>query len=357
MISAHLVSNAIMSFPGIPKLSHQYYREPLELKSEVQYLLEPLMSPSPAAVQSGSSTSKEDLDLRVGTTGKTFVITYVKTIRPVIQNGPMCGVVALTMAANLLLDNKRTSVNPKDPSVKVASSSSLSETENHPEHVLEYARQAGFTKQGEMFSIEYMQQLAEHHLSMSAKVVNFESLIKQSLLELLVSRTDAVLIPYDADKNHTPCQAKGHKAHWCVLVGFALTIKINQKEQWNDSTLSSHEDSTLLECCSIDPRVQGHLVLKEESKQRFVSLLNSAVAADMYQDGRRSGQVKVECLHVFARHGKSRHLGLWNIEDLRRSNGNLLEVDPQRTQPGEYVIPEPGGIKDGLCGKALIVSI
>lgn len=325
------------------KQSHQYYREPLELKSEVQYLLEPLMNPSPAPIESGSSDRfKDSLCVRVE---NTFVITYVKHIRPVIQNGPMCGLVALTMASNMLLDSRRTSASVKDP----LKDTSLSETEKHPESVLEYAKQAGFTKQGEMFSVEYMQEIAEHHLSMSAKIINLESLIQQSLLELLVSENNAVLIPYDADKNHTPCQAKGHKAHWCVLVGFALTL-INK-------TPSSHEDSTLLHCCSLDERVQGHLILKEEYKQRFVSILNSVVTADTYQDG-RSGQVKVDGLHVFARHGKSRHLGLWNIEDLRRSNGNLFEVDPQRTQPGEYVIPEPaaGGIKDGLCCKALIVS-
>jgi len=67
-----------------------------------------------------------------------------------------------------------------------------------------------------------------------------------------------------------------------------------------------------------------------------------------------------ECLdedqmHVFARHGKTSHLGVWSLRDLVESNGNLVEVDPQRSDPLDYVIPE-GGLEEGLRNRVIVVS-
>lgn len=336
--------------------SHQYYREPLELMGEIEYLIESLHPQEP--------TTSRLVDTTHSTYASTNVITYVKNTRPVIQHGPMCGIVALTMALDTI--RSKSSSNPGPQTLGTGSSSVLpSEIQldtSHPQRILEFAKEAGFTKKGEMFSAEYMRSIAEHYLRVNAKIVNFESLHTASLLELLVSKPDAVLVPYDADKDHAPCQAKGHKAHWCVLVGFALTVKVSstQESQHSQNVCSSIKDSCLLQNCSIGPRVQGHLLLEEKSKHTFVSTLTSIVSRDtLCQGGERSdSQLEVASLHVFARHGKSRHLALWSIEELRKSNSNLLEIDPQRVQcgAGEYVIPEPGGIEDGLCGKALIFS-
>ena len=46
-------------------------------------------------------------------------------------------------------------------------------------------------------------------------------------------------------------------------------------------------------------------------------------------------------VYVFARHGKSRHLGLWRLDKLLPSNANLTELDPQRS-PDDYIIPSEG---------------
>lgn len=31
-----------------------------------------------------------------------------------------------------------------------------------------------------------------------------------------------LLVPYDADRNHAPCQQDGHKAHWCLICGYLI---------------------------------------------------------------------------------------------------------------------------------------
>lgn len=275
---------------------HNYFPEPLDESKEVQYLLAPLMS--------SLAENKQ--------TGHQNIVTFVKSIRPVLQRGPMCGLVALTMASELL-------------------SMHSSDSRTHPDCILEYARHSRLTKQGEMFSAQYVKQIGTEYLSLKTDVLPTDNLTKTELIQLLLSPTQAVLVPYDADKNHTPSLEEGHKAHWCILTGLAVSLR-----------QISERGHIKLQCYTEQAR-EGHLVLRDSSAQEFIDML-------------LSGELQINRLHVFARHGKSRHMGLWSWEELKRSNKNLFEVDPHRTLPGEYVIPEPGGIKEGLRSQIILLS-
>ena len=273
-------------------LLHQYSRKPPDVDKEVERLVQFLLRDAPGRAA-------------------VHVVTKVEgRVASVIQNGPMCGLVALTMASSLLWGDATTD-------------------EVHPEVLLQLAKERGVSKNGEIFAVEFLRDIACDQLdSCTAEVVSLDSVdISDTLLN-----SKALLVPYDADKDHTPCLEKGHKAHWCLVVGMAIVLPADQNY------------SDVLDCCTPNASLPGHFIVKEEKRESFLThtqstLMSSSSPAEVY---------------VFARHGKSSHLGLWKYSDLLESNGNLVEIDPKRTAPGEYVIPE-GGIRKGLRGKALII--
>ena len=59
-------------------------------------------------------------------------------------------------------------------------------------------------------------------------------------------------------------------------------------------------------------------------------------------------------VYVFAKQGKSRHTGLWNLDSLIQSFENLEELDPKiQRDRNNYVIP--CGLQDGLAGQVLVL--
>lgn len=285
---------------------HQYFRKPPDLDKEVEHLVQLVLKDASTDQRShsGSAQSKDS-------TAQVHIITHVdRRVEPVIQNGPMCGLVALTMAYTML----------------GGCCTGASDDKAHPEALLQAVKEHKMSKNGEIFAVEYLEDIARDHLQCQAEVVE---LVSVDVLDVIL-QGKALLVPYDADKDHTPCLEKGHKAHWCLLVGFAVVLS------------SSFDNPFILQCYSPGSSLPGHLVVREDQK---ASVLGNK--ATLMQSAAQ--------LYVFTRHGKSTHLGLWKFTSLLESNGNLVEMDPKRTRPGEYVIPD-GGIEKGLSGKALIVS-
>ena len=268
--------------------NHQYVREPLKLDEELPYLLYPLF-------QSQGS-------------GSMLLSFVVHNIKPVVQNGPMCGLVALSMASQLLHCGCGQSC--------------------HPESVLQFAREERFSLQGEVFSVEYMMEIAKRQIGCEGKVVPTDSVDFGAVVSAL-TKGHSILVPYDADKDHTPCLARGHRAHWCILIGFTIILARNWK------------DHGILDCFEPNPSIARHYTLKDKAKDTFAGRFSDA-------------PIGPDSVYVFTRHGKSRHIGLWSLESLLDSNRNLVEVGPQRN-PEEFVIPE-GGIVEGLCSKVLVLS-
>ena len=255
---------------------HQFVRTAEDLAQEVNYLVQPLSS-------------------RAGT--QTKILTLVYDVNPVIQQGPMCGLVALSIASQL-----------------------LNGMAYPPDRLLARAKDMGYSKQGEMFSALNLLDLAHRELHCTGAVLQTNSV---SVHELLMALTEgkAVVVPYDADKNHSPCIAGGTKAHWCTLVGFAVL---------SDSAMSVPRQNPSDVYISLTPMTARHLVCHDLM------------------------EVDKHDIYLFARHGKSRHLGLWSYSSLVESNANLKEVDPQRDS-GNHVIPTDG-ISSTLCSLLIILQ-
>lgn len=292
-------------------MTHVFFKELGDWRGEVERLVRLL-------VQDRSSSSGG---------GGLRVVTRCHEVWPVVQKGPMCGLVALSMAAGLLLTHSTTATT--EP--------------HHPERVLEYGVRNHLTRRGEVFSCESLREIAQSHLSLPARVIDMDTYptALRDLLVGIVSGHEAILVPYDADKDHSPCLARGHSAHWCLLVGVCLLLGETHPPRGVSGTLARQ----LLDCCQ-DSRDNHHMV-REGNVKEFSRLLEEMAKSREILAG--------DWIYVFARQGKSAHMGLWSLRALLDSNGNLTEVDPQRSDPQEYVIPE-GGVREGLRNKVVFVT-
>ncbi|XP_077423010.1 actin maturation protease [Vanacampus margaritifer] len=231
----------------------------------------------------------------------TLVNTYVPSL---IQDGPQCGLVALWMAAHLL-----------QPAVDMHA-------------VVQAALGRGFTAQGEMFSARNMALLAEEMCGCKAELLsgglNGDNATR--IIAHLWSR-QPVLIPYDEDFNHEPCQRGGHRAHWAVASGVLLGT-----DQGDKSTEPTEPDPTLPWI-----HLRGH-----SGSSSSCPTVDSSRLREVY---------------ILAKQGKSLRYQLWNLDSVARSNQQLKTMDPQRCSDGtQYVLPE-GGVEGGLAGQAVLLHL
>ncbi|XP_078480458.1 actin maturation protease [Lampetra planeri] len=226
----------------------------------------------------------------------TLMNTYVPSM---IQDGPQCGLVALWMAAHLRQRNV------------------------DMDAVVQTALSRGFTAQGEMFSANHMALLAEEVCGCEAELLSggLSGSNAEAIIAHLWGR-QPVLIPYDEDYNHEPCQRSGHRAHWAVASGVLLGL---------DQGSVSKEDFQL------DPTLP------------WLYLPGAACSAC---PARSPGLREV---YVLAKQGKSLRYQLWSLDSVAQSNGQLKTMDPQRARDGtQYVVPV-GGVEVGLAGQAVLL--
>jgi len=195
------------------------------------------------------------------------------------------------------------------------------EQEEELDSLLKMAQMRGFTRQGEMYSAENLAKLAKEFYGLECLVtsVGFEdnSVVSE------VMKGSAVLIPYDADKNHEPCLENGHRAHWALLTGILCELDENSFD-WK----KCKQDTNVPMLFHMSP--SSKLILPHNCKPRHI--------------------------YLCAKHGKSRHTAVWTQESVRNSNANLFELNPSKQiQAENYIIPEEG-ISAGLCGKIVVIS-
>lgn len=184
-----------------------------------------------------------------------------KWFESILQIGPTCGLVALSM---------------------------LVKGEASPDELLSIAKLEGYSNNGEMFSCEQMVRLAEKAHSL-AEIDNVKCTLKQGglfsteIVKILLNGA-VLLVPYDADFNHSPCLRNGHTAHWALVCG---VIIVKEKDEPFD-----------------DP----------------------------------------ENVYVLCKHGKSSYLAIWKLSTLAESNNNLWEFSPKKGTDGLIYILPVGGI-------------
>lgn len=239
-----------------------------------------------------------------GSDDSLHIISTFRSLKPVAQNGPQCGIVALSMAAQLL---------QPAPAVSV-------------DCIFDMAKAMNFTAKGEMFSVESMKLLAERALQCRARVLRcgLEQTVAEILRHLL--RGNPVLVPYDSDGNYEPCLKRGRSAHWAVLHGFCAAVP-----RATATEVAGHLHA--------DPHHERlHHVMPEQQLPPGYTEELVASSSNAF---------------VYARQGKSRRYGLWNLEALLASNRNLIEVTTKH-DASQFVLPD-GGPAEGLAGKVLLL--
>ncbi|KAL7400658.1 hypothetical protein ABVT39_015617 [Epinephelus coioides] len=227
-----------------------------------------------------------------------LVNTYVPSL---IQDGPQCGLVALWMSTHL-----------RQPQLSV-----------DMETVVQTALSRGYTAQGEMFSADNMALLAEEVCGCKAELLSggLSGDNAAAIITHLWGR-QPVLIPYDEDFNHEPCQRSGHRAHWAVASGVLLGL--------DQGTVSK-------EHIQPDPSLPWLYLAVDGSSPCPV---NTAAVKEVY---------------ILAKQGKSLSYQLWSMDSVAQSNEQLKTLDPRRANDGTpYVVPQ-GGVEAGLAGQAVLL--
>ncbi|KAK8787387.1 hypothetical protein V5799_022836 [Amblyomma americanum] len=234
-----------------------------------------------------------------------IVISRLLPLKHVLQKGPQCGLVALSMASQLLQG---------DP----VSANTL----------FEMAKSLQFTKKGEMFSAEDMKTLAKTCLQeCSLRIVSEERRQVEIVRNLLQEKP--VLIPYDSDGNFEPCLKHGRTAHWAVLHGICLVLQSSFKSTLESLSELDLKDHRILHIRKLIP---------EEAIMELVKLAESGEAA----------------VFVYASQGKSRHVALWELGLLLDSNKNLAHFTLKH-DISEFVVPD-GGVVQGLSNQVLLFT-
>ncbi|KAM4697093.1 actin maturation protease isoform 2-T2 [Rhinophrynus dorsalis] len=221
-------------------------------------------------------------------------LLYNQYVPPLIQEGPQCGLVALWMAGKLLNLTREVSLDA----------------------IVEVAISRGYTAQGEMFSASNMAQLGKEVFGCRTELLmgGMDGENRDKILHQLTSGLP-VLIPYDEDFNHEPCQREGQRAHWAVISGVLFGMRSGSFDP--------------------DPDVPGLYHPPSDLPVPQVS--------------------DIEELYLVAKQGKSLRYQLWDYSSVSRSNQQLLHLDPKRASDGSvYVIPE-GGVGAGLCGQSVLL--
>ncbi|XP_029923504.1 actin maturation protease [Myripristis murdjan] len=226
-------------------------------------------------------------------------ILFNKYVPSLIQDGPQCGLVALWMAAHL-----------RQPQLGV-----------DMDTIVQTALKRGYTAQGEMFSAHNMAQLAEEVCACRAELLT-GGLRGDNAAAIITHLCDGqpVLIPYDEDFNHEPCQRSGHRAHWAVASGVLLGLDQGSMSQ---------------EHIQPDPSLPWLFLPSDLSSPCPVPTAGVREA------------------YILAKQGKSLRYQLWSLDCVAQSNEQLRMMDPQRASDGTlYVVPE-GGVEAGLAGQVV----
>ncbi|KAG8448781.1 hypothetical protein GDO86_015736 [Hymenochirus boettgeri] len=221
-------------------------------------------------------------------------LLYNKYVPSMIQEGPQCGLVALWMAGRLLNMTQEVTLGA----------------------IVETAVSRRYTAQGEMFSAANMASLGEEVFGCRSELLTggMDGENRDRILHHLTTGLP-LLVPYDDDFNHEPCQREGHSAHWAVISG----------------VLFGTEGGSF----NPDPDIPGLCYPNS----------NSFVLEDH----------EIQEIYLVAKQGKSLRYKLWEYGAVSRSNGQLIYFDPKRENDGRvYILPD-GGVKAGLCGFSVLL--
>ena len=168
--------------------------------------------------------------------------------------------------------------------------------------------------------VKNMQSLCERVLPLTAELV-VDLRTKESVLLDHLGNGWPVLLPYDCDANHSPTTRSGKRAHWAVLLGFALVSPL-------DASDPTRPDATV--------RMMPPLSPEDRELVRSRCLARDRV-------------------FLMARQGKSQLIGLWDFVSLCESNENLIQVN-ERLDSASHVLPVSGDLSSSLARQLLFIQ-
>ncbi|XP_055642273.1 actin maturation protease-like [Toxorhynchites rutilus septentrionalis] len=95
---------------------------------------------------------------------------------------------------------------------------------------LEMAIAKGYSNNGEMFSAQQLNDLFSIGLEDNRHLEEYKPVIHtlvggsmdEPTVKIKLRLGSIFLVPYDPDRNHTPCLNRGHKAHWALITGYLI---------------------------------------------------------------------------------------------------------------------------------------
>ncbi|XP_075329480.1 actin maturation protease isoform X2 [Odontesthes bonariensis] len=257
--------------------------------------------PPPPCAPPPASAPKKKLYQTIASSRSPVEGNYTEACLLLSRRESRCGLVALWMAAHL-----------RQPPLSL-----------NMETVIQTATSRGYTTQGEMFSAYNMALLAEEVCGCKVELLSGGlSGINGTTMVTHLWGGQPVLIPYDEDCNHEPCQRGGHRAHWAAASGVLLGLD------------------------------QGSL--RKEHAQADPSLPWLCLATDGCSPC-PAGSAALREVYILAKQGKSLRYQLWSLDSVAQSNEQLRTMDPQRANDGtRYVVPE-GGVEAGLAGQVVLL--
>lgn len=247
---------------------------------------------------------------------KLFFILQNSNVKPILQIGPSCGIAALCMALNAL-SGYHNSILPGLDEIVVM------------------ARSLNLTNFGEMFSAQALLSLSSiMSPEVPGVIIEATSLFeKKKLILSHLLQKRLVIIPYDKGPNNEPCFKNGLKAHWAVLTG--LLIVTSKLSVELENFLENQNDSKIFS-------------IKEYENHRTIEHVLNCLEKDYKMDEDIGEDFE---MFVCARQGKSPRLHLWHLNELLKSNDQLL-LNPQE----DCYLLHDGGVLGGLCGKVIILG-
>ena len=192
-----------------------------------------------------------------------------------------------------------------------------------PKTLLDHAQTHAHTLSGELFSIQSLLKIATDFLS-STHSISLVQASSDSITAALI-RPQFVVIAYDMDGNFAPCERRGHRAHWCVLHG------------------------PYLFCFAFGPFLCAGAGDINWLSIGIIIPPNSSTIPHLDQN---ELQLQTSGINVIATHGKSVRTNVWPLDELVRSNKNLVEVRPGLCQK-KHMIPVFGM---DLAGWMLVIE-
>lgn len=325
-----------------------------------------------------------------------------------LQDGPQCGIVALWMASRALIkSNTRCNGNEEITNNCSASENTKQfqdlESEMFPsvEWIQNMAKEKRFTRKGEMFSSDNLSALAGMCFQYFTTQCNSNKstlssyVIKKNVFAMLTSYESmldfftnthyhqVLLVPYDSDHDQRPCTKRGHKSHWCAIVGIATFLpnsKISNAKSierlnsfsLNESrnTKSDTSKSTSEYLTLVDDSSRIVVIAKSKMLAKSYEKVNEALRKQVLSQDRKENNNQDEdenlCFYLIARQSKSKRLFLFDPQQLAVSNRNLIEVYTDRNLVqnstsyeenfDRYVIPS-GGLQEGLASQAIVLKM